>query len=231
MLNLFLFVVFPYVAVVVMLVVSLNRYFTNSYKFSSLSSEFLESDQLFWGSVPWHYGILVILTGHLLGFLFPREMLAFGSVPIRLLIIEVFSLIFVLMALFGLVMLIRRRLENKRIRVVTSSTDFLILFLLLIQVLSGVFTAINYRWGFNWYSTSMVPYLRSLFTFSPEMQYVASLPILVKIHITNAFLIMAVLPFTRLLHFLVLPVHYLWRSWQVVIWNQDRKTKSGPEGT
>jgi len=186
----------------------------------------LESEQLFWGSVPWHYGILTILTGHLLGFLFPRQMLLFGSVPIRLLIIEVFSLIFGLMALFGLIMLIRRRFENKRIRVVTSRMDIIVLFLLLVQVVSGVGTAINYRWGFNWYATSMVPYLRSLFCFNPEMQYVSAMPALVKLHISNAFLIVAVLPFTRLLHFLVLPVHYIWRSWQVVIWNWDRKKRN-----
>lgn len=225
MLNLFLFVVFPYVAIFVMLVVSIHRYFNNSYKFSSLSSEFLESDQLFWGSVPWHYGIIVVLTGHLLGFLFPREMLAFGSVPIRLLIIEVFSLIFGLMALFGLVMLIRRRFENKRIWSVTNNMDIFILVLLLAQVVSGLGTAVSYRWGFNWYATSMVPYLRSLVTFHPDMQYVAAMPAMVKFHVGNAFLIIAVLPFTRLLHFLVLPIQYIWRSWQVVIWNYDRKTR------
>lgn len=225
MLNLFLFVVFPYVAIFVMLVVSIHRYFNNSYKFSSLSSEFLESDQLFWGSVPWHYGIIVVLTGHLLGFLFPREMLAFGSVPIRLLIIEVFSLIFGLMALFGLVMLIRRRFENKRIWSVTNKMDIFILVLLLAQVVSGLGTAVSYRWGFNWYATSMVPYLRSLVTFHPDMQYVAAMPAMVKFHVGNAFLIIAVLPFTRLLHFLVLPIQYIWRSWQVVIWNYDRKTR------
>ena len=220
-----MFVVFPYVAVSIMLVVSLQRYFTNSYKFSSLSSEFLESDQLFWGSVPWHYGIMVVLTGHLLGFLFPSEMIAFGSIPIRLLIIEVFSLVFGLMALFGLVMLIRRRFENKRVRSVTSRMDIFILFLLLAQVVSGVSNAVNYRWGFNWYATSMVPYLRSLFVFNPDMQYVQAMPWAVKFHIVNSFLILMVLPFTRLLHFLVLPISYIWRSWQVVIWNQDRKKK------
>lgn len=225
MLNLFLFVVFPYVAVFVMLVVSIHRYFNNSYKFSSLSSEFLESDQLFWGSVPWHYGIIVVLTGHLLGFLFPREMIAFGGVPWRLLIIEVFSLIFGLMALFGLIMLVRRRFENKRIWAVTNKMDIFILILLLAQVVSGLGTAVSYRWGFNWYATSMVPYLRSLVMFQPDTQYVAAMPPMVKFHVGNAFFIIGVLPFTRLLHFLVLPVQYIWRSWQVVIWNYDRKLR------
>ena len=80
-----------------------------------------------------------------------------------------------------------------------------------------------YRWGMTWYAASMVPYLKSIFMLNPQMEYVMAMPLLVKIHVVNAFLIIAVLPFTRLVHFLVLPVHYLWRSWQVVIWNYDRK--------
>lgn len=229
MLNLFLFVIFPYVAVAIELVVSLYRFFNNSYKFSSLSSEFLESRELFWGSVPWHYGILVVLLGHVIGFLFPREVLLFASVPVRLVILEVTALIFGLMALFGLIMLIRRRLTHKRIKVVTTHMDIFILILLLIQVVSGVGTAIFYRWGSTWYAASLVPYLKSLITLSPNVEYVASMPWPVKLHIFTAFVIIAVLPFSRLIHFLILPIRYIWRSWQLVIWNWDRKKIRRPE--
>jgi len=224
MLTFFGFVIFPYIAIAIELVVSIHRYFNNSYKFSSLSSEFLESDKLFWGSVPWHYGIMTVLLGHIIGFLFPAHVLAFGSVPARLLVMEVTALIFGLMCLFGLVMLIYRRMTNERVRVVTTKIDMIILFLLLVQVLSGVGTAIFYRWGINWYATSMVPYLKSILMLKPELMYIKSLPWTVQLHIFNAFLIIAVLPFTRLLHFLVLPISYIWRSWQRVIWNYDHKT-------
>lgn len=225
MLNQLLFVIFPYVAIAVMLVVSIYRYFNNSYKFSSLSSEFLESDKLFWGSVPWHYGILTLLVGHLIGFLFPVHVMAFNSVPLRMLIIEIAALIFGLISLFGLITLIRRRFVVKRVRVVTSKMDIIILFFLLLQTLSGIGTAVMYRWGINWYATSMAPYLSSIFCFNPQMEYVMNMPNLVKFHIVNAFFILALLPFTRLLHFLILPVQYLWRPWQIVIWNYDRKNR------
>lgn len=222
MLNLFLFVIFPYIAVAIELVVSIYRFRSNNYKFSSLSSEFLESKELFWGSVPWHYGILTVLIGHVIGFLFPREVLMFNSVPVRLVILEATALVFGFMTLFGLVMLLKRRLTNNKIRVVTTNMDIFILILLLVQVASGVGIAVFCRWGSNWYAASLVPYLKSVMMFKPNLNYVASLPWIIKIHIANAFLIIAVLPFTRLLHFLVLPVHYIWRSWQVVIWNWDR---------
>ena len=42
-----------------------------------------------------------MIAGHIIGFLFPREVLAFGSVPVRLLIMEVTALVFGLLAVVG----------------------------------------------------------------------------------------------------------------------------------
>ncbi|MFO1464403.1 MAG: respiratory nitrate reductase subunit gamma [bacterium] len=221
--NFLLFLVFPYVAIALMLTVSIWRYLFRRHEFTSLSSEFLESKELFWGSVPWHYGILFVLFGHLVGLLFPREVLLWNSVPIRLLILEVSALTFGLMALVGMVLLIIRRATHPRIRRVTSVTDILVLAILLVQVVSGILVATMHRWGSSWYASALVPYLRSIFTLNPNIEYVAGMPVLVKIHVFTAFLIVAILPFTRLIHFLVVPVSYLWRPYQVVIWNFDRK--------
>lgn len=223
MLDYILFTILPYVVVAVELVASFARYFSNKYKFSSLSSEFLESNQLFWGSVPWHYGILLVLLGHLVAFLFPQQILAFNSVPVRLLILEVTALVFGLMALFGLVMLIYRRSTNTRIQAVTTKMDVIVLIMLLVQVASGVGTALFYRWGSSWYVTALVPYLKSVFTLAPNLDLVSPLPWLVKVHIVNAFLLIGILPFTRLVHFLILPISYLWRPYQLVIWNASQK--------
>jgi len=223
MFDLALFVIFPYVALVLEIAVSFYRYFSGSYKFSSLSSEFLEGRELFWGSQPWHYGILFVLVGHVVGFLFPKEVLLFNEVPVRRLILEVTALTFGLMALVGLLVLIRRRFTNDRVWAVTAKMDLFVLFLLLIQTFSGIYIAVQYRWGTSWYASALVPYLRSLFVLKPNLEYIAPMPWVVKLHIANAYCLIAVLPFTRLVHFLVLPVSYAWRSWQVVIWNWDRK--------
>jgi nitrate reductase gamma subunit len=218
-----LFVVFPYTAISLELVVSIWRYFTRRHEFTSLSSEFLESKELFWGSVPWHYGILVVLLGHIVGFMFPREVVIWNSVPVRLLILEVTALIFGILAVVGLILLIVRRATHPRIRAVTSKMDIAILALLLVQVVSGVGIAVTYRWGSSWYVTALVPYLRSLFVLAPDVGIMADMPVLVKVHVFSAFTIIAILPFTRLVHFLVMPLSYLWRSYQLVIWNWDRK--------
>jgi len=218
--NTFFFAVFPYIAIAVAIIVTCLRYFNNRFTYSSLSSQFLESKQLFWGSVTWHYGILGVLTLHIIGFLLPRSILAWNGVPWRLYILEATGLAMGLLSVFGILVLIYRRLSQVRIRVVTSPMDIILLLALLVQVVAGVWTAIFYRWGSSWYATSAVPYLRSLFIFNPDLALVTTLPLMIKVHIIGAFSLILLLPFTRLVHFLSVPLEYVWRSPQVVVWNQ-----------
>ena len=215
-----LFGVFPYVAIALAVVASIWRYFGTRFSYSSLSSQFLESRQLFWGSVPWHYGILVVLGGHLITFLIPGSILAWNGVPWRLYVLEVSALAFGLLALLGLVMLIIRRATNARVRQVTSAMDIVLLLVLLVQVVAGLWTTIFFRWGSSWYAGFAVPYLWSLFKLGPDVSLVSNLPFMVKVHIVGAFTIVALLPFTRLVHLLSFPFQYLWRPYQVVVWNR-----------
>jgi nitrate reductase gamma subunit len=223
MLESFFFIIFPYAVVILAIVVTVQRYLKRGFTYSSLSSQFLESRELFFGSVPWHYGILGVLTGHLLGLLFPRSVLWFNGVPVRLYLLESTGLALGLMCLVGIVSLIARRIQSSRIRAVTSPMDVIVLLLLSAQVGLGVFTAIFYRWGSSWYVTLAVPYLQSLFTLQPDVKTLGALPVVVKLHILNAYLLAAVFGFSRLVHMLVVPIQYLWRPYQVVIWNWNRR--------
>lgn len=224
--NLF-YIIFPYAAITLAIVVTVQRYLKRGFTYSSLSSQFLESDELFYGSVPWHIGILVVLMGHVIGFAIPRQVLWFNGVPARLYILEATALLFGLLALVGMVNLIVRRITSPRIRAVTSAMDIAVLLVLLVQVALGVYIALFYRWGSSWYATSAVPYLRSLFTLQPDLRMIAPLPLAVKLHMLNAYVFLAILPFSRLVHMLVVPIHYLWRPYQVVIWNWDRRKIRG----
>lgn len=223
MLDQLLFVIFPYAAALLAVVVTTQRFIRDGFSYSSLSSQFLESNELFYGSVAWHIGILGAITGHVIGLLFPSSVLWFNGVPVRLYILEGTGLLFGLLALVGLVSLIIRRVTVARIRAVTSLMDIVVLLLLLIQVGLGVYTAVFYRWGSSWYAISAVPYLRSLATFQPDVQMIAPLPVVVKLHILNAWAILTIFGFSRLVHMLVAPIHYLWRPYQLVIWNWNRK--------
>jgi nitrate reductase gamma subunit len=76
------------------------------------------------------------------------------------------------------------------------------------------------RWGSQWYLHTAVPYLYSLLVFNPQVEYVSDVPMVFKLHSAGAFLILALLPFTKLVHLLYLPIDFLrdppilyrWRS-------------------
>jgi len=74
-----LFNALPYMAVFTFFLMTIRRYRARSFSYSSLSSQFLENQQHFWGLVPFHYGILVVLGGHFVAFLVPRGILLWNS--------------------------------------------------------------------------------------------------------------------------------------------------------
>lgn len=217
-----LFIGFPYVAVAIAIAVTSYRFFFDPYSVSSQSSQFLENRKLFFGSVPWHYGIVTILLAHITAFLFPRVWGLYTANQTRLYILEIIGLAFALMATIGLVILFYRRLTDARANAVTSELDWVLLFFLLLQVGLGFWVAYYYRWGSDWYLYTAVPWLVSLAKFQPNISSVVALPFWVKFHFVNGFTIILLLPFTRLVHFLAYPFAYLWREHQVVIWNRSR---------
>ncbi|MBX7233320.1 MAG: respiratory nitrate reductase subunit gamma [Caldilineales bacterium] len=220
MFNMVLFVVFPYVAVIVAIVFGISRYRNNRFSYSSLSSQFLENRTLFWGSVPWHYGIIILLTAHLLPLLFPSLWSDLLADRIRLYILEVAGLALALMTVLGMLLLVVRRLRSQRVLAVTTPADWLLLVTLLTQVAIGFWIALFYRWGSGWYLHTSVPWLLSLLVFQPQIQYVTALPWLVQFHLLTGFFIILLFPFTRLVHIVTYPLTYLWRPIQVVIWNR-----------
>lgn len=222
--NIFFFVILPYLALLSLIGGSIYRYFLLGFKVSSLSSQILESRILFFGSRPFHWGIVTLFFGHLIGFLIPRSVLAWNGRPVRLYVLEITALAFALTALIGLSVLIYRRSSVKRIRLVTTKMDVFVLTVLPVAIISGIYTAIFYRWGSSWFAAVMAPYLRTIFSLNPDITVITTLPLMVRIHVLTAFILFGMLPFTRLIHMLVYPLHYLFRAYQVVIWNKKSTT-------
>jgi len=225
MIDTVLFVVFPYVATALALIVTPYRYFHDRFSYSSFSSELLDRGSLFWGSVGWHYGVILILTAHLLAFLFPGAWGALIAEPIRLYVLEVIGLTLALATVLSLIVLIVRRIAVNRVRSVTTVLDWVLLVVLLAQVVLGFWVALVYRWGSEWYLHTAVPWLTSLVTLNPQAQFVSSLPRVVKFHMLGGFVVLALFPFTRLVHLITFPVTYLWRPYQVVWWNRRRASR------
>lgn len=217
--DLVLFGALPYVAMVIFLVVTIQRYRQQTFSYSSLSSQFIENRQHFWSSVPFHYGILGVLAIHVAAFALPGAVLAWNGEPVRLVVLEVSGFALAILTVVGLVNIVARRIGSLPLRRVTSVSDWVLYALLFVQVGSGIAVAWTHSWGSSWFATSASPWLWSLVTLSPDVSYVAPLPLLVKVHVVNAWVLIGVFPFTRLVHVLVIPNMYLWRRPQLVIWN------------
>lgn len=223
-LDMVLFGVLPYVAIFTFLVVSIYRYLGLGFSYSSLSSQFLENRQHFWGLVPFHYGIITILGGHVIGFLIPKQVLLWNSAPLRLYILEAAAFIGGIFTLIGLVNICIRRFTVTKVRMTTTTADWIVLGILLFAVITGLLTAIFHQWGSSWFASSMSPYLWSLVKLNPQLGFISPMPVLVKLHVVGAWVMILLFPFTRLVHLLVVPNPYLWRKPQIVRWNWDRRT-------
>lgn len=221
--NAFLWIIWPYVCFTLFVAGGLYRYFNDRFSFSSQSSQFLENRLSFWGSNMWHYGIILILIPHTLAFWFPSAWGALIADQTRLYVMEVTGLALAVMATVGLGIMIVRRLVNVRVNAVTTTMDWVLLASLAAQVVMGFTIAFFYRWGSEWYLHTAVPWLQSLATFNPQTQYVTSLPVVAKLHMLNAFFLLALFPFTRLAHVVTLPLPYILRPYQVVIWYRNRQ--------
>lgn len=220
----FLFGVLPYLAVAVLLVGAVRRFGAMRSTVTSLSSQLLEGRLQFWGSVSWHYGILGVLALHLVAILAPGAMTALLSASGRLVAVEVTGLALGLTAAWGLVVLGVRRLK---LGAVSTWLDVAVMALLLFQVGTGLYTGCTARWGYAWFPHLATPWLASLVTLSPRVDLMAQLPWPFKLHVLDAFLLVALVPFTRLAHALVAPLEHLWRLPQVVVWRRPRPISPG----
>ncbi len=218
--TLVLFVVLPYAALLLAIAGGLYRYFRDRFAYSSLSSQLIENRSLWWGSIPWHYGIVPILLAHLLAGLLPGPAGAVLRNPIALLVLELVGMSLGLFTVFGVITLIVRRARRSALWVVTSRLDWILLVLLALQVVLGVCVAMFARWGSRWYLHTAVPWFWSLVTLRPDPAAVLPLPFWVLLHFINGFVLILLFPFTRLAHAVSVPLSYLWRPYQVVIWNR-----------
>jgi nitrate reductase gamma subunit len=220
MLNSFVFIVLPYTALALLVFVTPYRYFANRLGWSAYSTQFLERKTLYWGINPWHYGIIPVLAAHFLGIVAPGPMKAFLGNQETLIALECVGLAMGIFAVFGGAVLLLRRVDSVMLNKVTLHSDWALLVLLTVQAATGVHIALFMRWGSQWYLHTAVPYLWSLLSFTPQVEYVADFPLIFKLHAAGAFLIVALLPFTKLVHLLYLPVRFLteapilyrWRS-------------------
>lgn len=225
----FLFVGLPYLAFVVLVAGSVYRYRANPFSYSALSSQFLESRGLPWGTIPWHAGILILLVGHVIPVLAPGAWQALVSFPPFLIAVEALGVAAAVLAIVGLFVLMVRRVTTARLQQISSSFDVIVLLLLLAQLGTGLGVALLHRWGAQWSVGTTTPYLWSLVTLRPDLDLVRGLPPLMKVHLVGAWIVFMLVPFTRLVHMFSIPLAYLTRPMQRVLWVNPRRLEHAAE--
>ena len=215
--SLFLWGIYPYIVLTVFVFGTLVRFNTNPYGWTAKSSEFLEKRLLWTGSTLFHWGILLVFSGHVSGLLVPVEVYrALGVTDEAYHVIAVVAgTIAGVVALIGGSVLFYRRLSVKRIRVTTSLGDWVSIVFLLVVITTGMLAtgrnALDES-GFD-YRTTISPWIRGILSFRPNPSLMAGVPVYFKVHVLSSLSLFAVFPFTRLVHVLSLPVTYLWRSY------------------
>jgi nitrate reductase gamma subunit len=137
-----LFGVYPYIALSIFLIGSLVRFDTDQYGWRSKSSQLLRRKQLIVGSVLFHVGILGVLLGHGVGLLTPVAVFEFLHIShsFKQMMAIVVGGICGTACFIGLVMLLHRRLFDRRIRKTSSISDIAVLLILFAQLSLGLAT-------------------------------------------------------------------------------------------
>lgn len=217
-----LFAVFPYVAVALLVAGTVERALLHPASMTSRSTQFLENRRHFWAMVPFHYGLFVVLAGHLIAFLLPAAILGWNASLPRLYSLEAVGLACGFLAAIGLIIALLRRATIVPVRATTAPFDWIVLGVLLAEIVSGIYVAISYSWGSSWFVGVAEPYLWSVAALRPDVAAIVAMPFGVQAHVLGAWLLVAVFPFSRLVHVLSVPVAYLWRPLQVVRWYRPR---------
>jgi nitrate reductase gamma subunit len=231
MLDAFFFVGLPYLAIVICVLGCIWRARYDRFSMSARSSQFLEDGKLLFGSLPWHVGIIVILLGHLIVAIVPRVWSSLMTVPGALFAVETIGVACSLLAIVGLGTLLVRRITSTRVQAVTTGMDLIVVAVLMIQIILGLLSSIAFRYGSAWSTGTVVPYFWGLLTLHPEMAFVTGFPMLFKLHIIGAWVLIALVPFTRLMHVLAVPLGYIFRAPQLVLWNNPRRSREAIEAT
>ncbi|MNO69924.1 Nitrate reductase-like protein NarX [compost metagenome] len=227
MADIFWWVVFPYITLAIMIIGLLYRFAYRQKSWTAPSTEIFEKKWLQVGSTLFHWGILFALVGHIMGVLIPRSV--YLSLGVSDEVYHIFAIagggIAGLMVVVGIIVLIIRRLTNRRVRKHATFTDYFAGVMLLITAGLGTGMTLIYNTTVTAYEyrTSIGPWFRSLFIFQPKYQLMNDVPVLFQIHIIVAFLLFASIPFTMLVHMFSFPARYPGRAPQQYRTRSDRK--------
>ena len=214
--DLFLWIALPYICLAIFVVGHVWRYRRDQLTWTARSTQLLEQRLLRVGSLLFHFGVLAVIGGHVLGILIPSGATSAIGIPehaYHLIALIAGGAAGVAMTL-GLAILLFRRASVPRVRATTTVGDLLMYPLLTIAVVTGMLATFGDNLIDEYhYRETVSPWFRGIFSFSPHTEEMAGAPFLFQLHATSVWLLYAVWPFSRLVHAWSIPLTYLQRSW------------------
>jgi nitrate reductase gamma subunit len=222
--------VLPYVALVVLVTGTVWRYRYDRFGWTTRSSQLYESRLLRIGSPLFHFGILVVVIGHVGGLVIPESWTE--AVGVTEGIYHFNALLFGVVAgvatLAGLAILIYRRRTTGPVFMATTNNDKVMYVVLVAAIVLGLWTtlvAVGAGHEAHNYRETVSPWFRSLFVLQPDVDAMAAAPVQFHVHVLVALLLFTMWPFTRLVHAFTAPLHYLFRPYIVY------RSRDVPRGT
>jgi nitrate reductase gamma subunit len=231
--QILLWVVLPYICAAIFIVGHIWRYRYDKFGWTTRSSQTYENRLLRWGSPMFHLGILMVIAGHAVGSLVPREWLyAIGiSEEIYHVGATVLGTFAAVLTLAGLAILIFRRRTVPAVFLATTVMDKIMYVLLGATLLFGTLATVVHQVfgpGFH-YRETISPWIREALIFRPRPELMVDVPLLFQLHVITACVLFALWPFTRLVHVFSAPVGYLFRPYIVYRSRDEQRGSRAPE--
>jgi len=218
----------PYVAFTSFVVGHIWRYRHDQFGWTTRSSQLHESRLLRLGGPLFHFGLLAVLFGHVLGIMIPASWTAALGVSdsaYHLMSVS-FGTLSGLATVVGLAILLYRRFTVVAVRQATTVNDKVMYLLLTAAIGTGMLNTVGSNLiggGYN-YRETVSPWFRSLFTIHPQPELMVGIPISFQLHNLVVLALLAVWPYTRLVHVFSAPLGYLARPYVVY---RSRDTQPG----
>ncbi|MEU3088980.1 respiratory nitrate reductase subunit gamma [Streptomyces massasporeus] len=217
--GILLWVVLPYVALAVFVLGHVWRYRYDKFGWTTRSSQLYENRLLRIGSPLFHFGILVVLLGHIGGLVIPKSWTRAAGISEHTYHIGavVLGTVAGVATLGGLAILIYRRRTVGPVFSATTRNDKAMYVSLTVTIVLGLAATVaaNVVSGGYDYRETISPWFRSIFYLQPEPDLMTGAPVLFQLHAISALLLFAAWPFTRLVHMLTAPLGYLTRPYIV----------------
>ena len=219
--NTFLFGIYPYLCLAVLLIGSLIRFDREPYTWKSDSSQMLRKGQLRLGSNLFHYGVIIVILGHFVGFLAPHWAVDWALSPTgHQLLAMVVGGIAGIVAIIGLTILLHRRLADPRIRLNSRKWDIAVAMMLWLQLALGLLTVPLSAFHMDGaLFEALTTYVKGIVTLNGNAaMLMTGVPLVYKLHVFLGFTIFLISPFTRMIHIWsgAGALAYLFRPYQIV---------------